>query len=127
MDRRELLDLYEATGDEDAYAAAKPLYEQAIADAESGDATVLREYGYLLECHAQHWLRRAVAQYERALEVDPGLDKARYQLIHARAAMFDTHEAITLYRRRCRGPRRRAGAPLPGLRLPRRARLRPSR
>jgi hypothetical protein len=30
MDKRELLDRYEATGDEEAFALARPLYEQAL-------------------------------------------------------------------------------------------------
>ena len=98
MDMRELLDRYEATGDEDAYAAARPLYENAVAA--SGDASLLREYGYLLECHAQNSLRRAVLQYERAIQADPNQDKALYQWIRAKAALADTEESIALHRQR---------------------------
>jgi Tfp pilus assembly protein PilF len=83
VNRRELLDRYEATGDEAAFDAAQRLFEQALA--EPADARVLLDYGYLLECHAQHTLRRAAARYERAIELDPSLEKARYQLIQVRA------------------------------------------
>jgi tetratricopeptide (TPR) repeat protein len=89
---------YEIRADEAAFERAKPLYEQALAEAPS--AELLVEYGYLLECHARNELRRAVEQYRRAVELDPALDKARYQLIHALAALFDTDEMVTLYERR---------------------------
>ncbi|HKF18972.1 MAG TPA: hypothetical protein VKF14_17525 [Candidatus Dormibacteraeota bacterium] len=39
----ELLDRYEATGDEEAYEAAKPLYERALDQAP--DARLLVRYG----------------------------------------------------------------------------------
>src|SRR4029077_18605259 len=78
-------DRYEATGDEAAYEEALPLYEQAIAD--GGDAQEVIDYGYLLECHARNLLRRAVAGYEHALDLDPDLDKAYYQIIGAPAAL----------------------------------------
>jgi tetratricopeptide (TPR) repeat protein len=94
-DLRSLLDLYEARGDEDTYAQAKPDYEQAIADAP--DAELIRDYGYLLECHGRLALRRAVEQYERALTLDPEADKVRYQMISARAALGEIDEEISYY------------------------------
>jgi tetratricopeptide (TPR) repeat protein len=75
-DPRSLLDLYEASGDEDVYARAKLLYEQAIAA--SPDAELIGDYGYLLECHGRRGLRRAVDQYQHALTLDPDSDKIRY-------------------------------------------------
>ena len=99
MEMRELLDRYEATGDEDAFAAAKPLYERALYE-DPDDAIVRRDYGYLLECHGRVWLRRAVQHYERALEVDPEQDKTHYQLISARAVAYGGYESIVAYRRR---------------------------
>jgi tetratricopeptide (TPR) repeat protein len=41
-----------------------------------------------------------VEQYERAIALDPSVDKLRFHLISARAALFDTDEAITLHRER---------------------------
>jgi len=50
-DKAQLLELYEATGDPDAFTRAKPLYEQALAGPEASDPNVRLGYGYLLECH----------------------------------------------------------------------------
>lgn len=99
MDKRELLDRYEATGDEEAFALAKPLYEQAL-DADPGNATLRRDYGYLLECHGRYTLRTAVAEYERAVAADPAQDKARYQLIAARAVAYGGYGSVVEHRRR---------------------------
>jgi Tfp pilus assembly protein PilF len=99
MDKRELLDRYEATGDEEAFALAKPRYEQAL-NADPGNATLRRDYGYLLECHGRYTLRRAVAEYERAVAADPDQDKARYQLIAARAAAYGGYDSVVEHRRR---------------------------
>jgi hypothetical protein len=52
----ELLERYEAIGDEDALVEAQRLYEQALA--EGPDPELLRDYGYLLECHG----RRAIGE-----------------------------------------------------------------
>jgi tetratricopeptide (TPR) repeat protein len=98
MDKHDLLERYEARSEERDFLAAKPLYEQALTQNE--DAQLLLEYGYLLECHARNELRHAAKQYRRAVELDPALDKARYQLIQALAALFDTDEMIALYKRR---------------------------
>jgi cytochrome c-type biogenesis protein CcmH/NrfG len=98
MDKHELIERYEARGDERDFRAAKPLYEQALAEAPT--AQLLLEYGYLLECHGRNEVRRAVDQYRRAVELDPEADKARYQLIYALAGLFDREEMITLHRER---------------------------
>lgn len=95
-DLRSLLDLYEANGDEAIYARAKPLYEQAIAARPYAD--LVRDYGYLLECHGRRALRAAVDQYEGALTLDPDSDKIRYQKISARAALGEIDEEIHDYR-----------------------------
>jgi tetratricopeptide (TPR) repeat protein len=94
-DPRSLLNLYEASGAEDIYARAKALYEQAIAA--SPDAELIRDYGYLLECHGRCALRGAVDQSQRALTLDPDSDKIRYQKISARAALGEIDDEIRDY------------------------------
>jgi Tfp pilus assembly protein PilF len=96
MEARELLDVYEARGGEDVYERAKQLYEAALADAPE-DAIVRRDYGYLLECHARRTLHAAVSAYERAIELDPAAEKARFQLINAQASLFHQDVAIARY------------------------------
>jgi tetratricopeptide (TPR) repeat protein len=98
VDKDDLLERYEATGDEAAYEQALPLFEQAIRN--GADATTFRHYGYLLECHARALFRRAVEQYERAIELEPNVDKPRYQLIGARAALRETELPIAEYEKR---------------------------
>jgi tetratricopeptide (TPR) repeat protein len=98
MEKEGLLESYEATGDEQTFAEARRLYEQALA--EGADAQALAGYGYLLQCHGSFSLRQAVAQYERAIELDPGADKPHYQLIGARAMLGEPERAIDLYRKR---------------------------
>src|SRR5438067_255400 len=98
MDRHELLERYEIRGGEPDFAVARALYEQALAGAP--EAQLLLDYGYLLECHGRRELRQAVEQYRRAIDLDPGLDRARYQLIQALAALFDTDEMIALHEER---------------------------
>jgi tetratricopeptide (TPR) repeat protein len=95
MDRHELLEWYESTGDERYFQEARPLYEEAVAAV--SDAQLLLEYGYLLECQGRNAIRLAIAQYERAIELDPLADAPRYQLINARAAVLDTDEEIARY------------------------------
>jgi tetratricopeptide (TPR) repeat protein len=98
MDKHELLELYEARGDERDFLAAKPLYEQALAEAP--DAQLFLEYGYLLECRGRLELWQAVEQYRRAVELDPKADKPRYQLIQALAALSEKEEMVALYSQR---------------------------
>jgi tetratricopeptide (TPR) repeat protein len=95
IDKKELLERYEATGEEAVYLKALPLYERAARD--GADPETLKDYGYLLECHARNLLRRAVAQYERAIELDPDSDKPRYQLISARAGLQEPELPIAEY------------------------------
>ena len=98
VDKKDLLERYEATGDEAAYRKALPLYEQAARN--GADAETLKDYGYLLECHARRLLRRAVELYERAIELDPDFDKPRYQLISARAGLQESDLPIAEYEKR---------------------------
>jgi hypothetical protein len=51
----ELLERYEAYGDESVYAEARRRYEQALAG--DGDARVLTEFGYLQQCHGLRSIR----------------------------------------------------------------------
>jgi tetratricopeptide (TPR) repeat protein len=95
MELSELLARYEARGDEGDCAAAKGQFARAIAEAE--DARVLSDFGYLLESHARNELRQAVAQYERAIELDPDDDNPHYQLIGARAGLREPERAIEFY------------------------------
>jgi tetratricopeptide (TPR) repeat protein len=96
--KEELLARYEALGEERDFAAAWPLYEQALTEA--NDARLLNEYGYLLECHGRRELRRAVELYERAIALDPGYDKPHYQLISARAGLQEPELPVAIYERR---------------------------
>jgi tetratricopeptide (TPR) repeat protein len=101
-DIHELLERYEAVGgegDDDLYADAQQSFARAMAD-HPDDPALLRDYGYLLECHARYALRRAATQYERALAIDPDMDKVRYQLISARAALGEDEQSIGVYRDR---------------------------
>jgi tetratricopeptide (TPR) repeat protein len=98
VDKHELVERYEALGDEDDFLAAKRLFEQEL----TGQSSALdrRQYGYLLESHARRTLRRAVDQYERAMTLDPGQDKVQYQWMQAKAALGEPEDAITRYRSR---------------------------
>jgi tetratricopeptide (TPR) repeat protein len=98
LETDELLERYEALGDETDFLAAKQLYERALGEAP--DARVLNDYGYLLECHARRELRRAVELYERAIELDPSCDKPHYQLISARAGLQETELPVAVYEQR---------------------------
>ncbi len=51
MDKYELVERYEALGDEHDFLAAKRLFEQELT--ERSGALDRRQYGYLLECHGQ--------------------------------------------------------------------------
>jgi tetratricopeptide (TPR) repeat protein len=97
----ELLERYEALGDERDFLAAKPLYEQALAEA--ADARAANDYGYLLECHGRRELRRAIELYERAIALDPAYDKPHYQLISAHAGLQQPEVPVAMYERRLAG------------------------
>jgi tetratricopeptide (TPR) repeat protein len=98
MHARELLERYEALGDERDFAEAKSLFEQALAGAP--DADLLRDYGYLLECHGRRAIAKAAEHYERAIELDPDAEKVHFQLISARAALGDAQDVVAHYEQR---------------------------
>jgi tetratricopeptide (TPR) repeat protein len=98
MDKEELLDRYEARGDEDDFREASALYEEAIEKAPTAEA--IRQYGYLLQCSGSYTLRKALAQVERAIELDPDLDKAHWQLIGTYAHLMQPDQAVAIYERR---------------------------
>jgi tetratricopeptide (TPR) repeat protein len=102
MDRDELLARYEATGGEQDFLEAKSLYEKALTESPD-DSQLHLKYGYLLECHSRSQLRHAVAQYERAIQLDPSNTKAHYQLIAARAGLLEPDQPISVYEHRLAG------------------------
>jgi tetratricopeptide (TPR) repeat protein len=99
IDTDELLARYEARGNEEDYLKLKDIYEQQLALSPGGAGLHLK-YGYLIECHARVQLRKAVAEYERAIELDPERPKAHYQLIGARAGLLEPEIPIGIYERR---------------------------
>jgi tetratricopeptide (TPR) repeat protein len=108
MDRDELLERYEALGEDDDFRAAKPLFEAEIRRRAEGavglrgpnDALLLRQYGYLLQCHGRIAIRRAIEQYERSIDLDPDADKVRQQWIGAKASLGEPETAVDLHRER---------------------------
>ena len=62
MTKEDLRERYEATGDERLFEQARPLYEQEL-QRSPGDAGLLREFGYLLECHGRYAIRAAARHY----------------------------------------------------------------
>ncbi len=98
MGAGDLLERYEAIGDEGDFVEAKRVYEQALAEAP--DPELLRDYGYLLECHGRRAIGKAAERYERAIELDPGAEKVHYQLISARAALGEAQDVVARYERR---------------------------
>jgi tetratricopeptide (TPR) repeat protein len=98
MRKEELLERYEALGEESDFVAAKPLYELALADAP--DARLLGDYGYLLECHGRCELRHAAELHERAIDLDPGYDKPHYQLISAQTGLQQSELPVAIYEQR---------------------------
>jgi tetratricopeptide (TPR) repeat protein len=108
MDMDELLERYEALGEDDDFLAAKPLFEAEIRRREQSEpglrgpegALLLRQYGYLLECHGRITIRRAIEQYERAIALDPDAEKVRHQWIGAKASLGEPETAVDLHRER---------------------------
>ncbi len=108
MDKDELLERYEALGEDDDFLAAKPLFEAEIQRQEGSEAglhgpdaaLLLRQYGYLLQCHGRIAIRRAIEQYERSIALDPAADKVRYQWIGAKASLGEEDTAVDVYRQR---------------------------
>jgi tetratricopeptide (TPR) repeat protein len=93
MDKQELRERYEATGEERFYEQANSLYEDALAR-EPGDARLLLEYGYLLECRARYAVRAAITYYQRAVDAEPRWQKAHLQLISALAAVQELDDRV---------------------------------
>lgn len=103
MDKDELLYRYETLGEENDFLAAKPLFEQDIRERDrrgQPDALLLRQYGYLLQCHGRRAIRRAIEQYERSIALDPDDAKAHLQWMGAKASLSEEHDAIRRYRER---------------------------
>ena len=105
MDKDELLERYEALGEDDDFLAAKPLFEAEIQRQEENaaglhgpDAALLRQYGYLLTCHGRITIRRAIEQYQRSIDLGPSDDKVQYMWIGAKGSLGEAEDAITRYR-----------------------------
>jgi tetratricopeptide (TPR) repeat protein len=92
LNEQDLLERYEALGDEADFEAAKVAFERALAA--GPDAPTLLGYGYLLECHARGELRRAVELYRQAIELDPTADKPVFQLIAAYGGLREPESAV---------------------------------
>jgi tetratricopeptide (TPR) repeat protein len=100
--KEDLRERYEASGDERFFEQARPLYEQAL-QASPGDAGLLREYGYLLECHGRYAIRAAAGHYQRAIDADPRQEKAHYQLFTVLGALGDLDAVIPRYEQQAAG------------------------
>jgi tetratricopeptide (TPR) repeat protein len=108
MDKDELLERYEALGEDDDFLAAKPLFEAEVQRLEQseaglhgpGAAVLLRQYGYLLNCHGRITIRRAIEQYQRSIDLGPDDDQAHYLWIGAKATLDEAEDAVTHYRER---------------------------
>jgi len=97
MTARELLDRYEARGEEADYVNALELYRAALAETPD-DPLLVRDFAYLQECHGRRAIGAAIEGYERALALDPASEKTRLQLLQAQASLGRHDEAIA----RCR-------------------------
>jgi tetratricopeptide (TPR) repeat protein len=108
MDKDELLERYEALGEDDDFLAAMPLFEGEIQRQERsqaglhgpGAALLLRQYGYLLNCHARITIRRAIEQYQRSIDLAPDDDQVHYMWTGAKATLDEAEDAITRYQER---------------------------
>jgi tetratricopeptide (TPR) repeat protein len=95
----DLLEQYEAYGDESVYVEARRQYEQAL-EAGRDDTRLLTNFGYLQECHGRLSIQAAVECYERAIEADPQYDKPHWQLILALSELGRADQAVARYRQR---------------------------
>jgi tetratricopeptide (TPR) repeat protein len=95
MNRDELAERYEARGDEDDFVRAKALFEEAIEEQPS--AELARRYGFLLQAHGTNSLRRALEQYERAIELEPDDEKAHWQRIGIHAHLMQPEVTVAIY------------------------------
>jgi tetratricopeptide (TPR) repeat protein len=108
MDKDELLERYEALGEDGDFLAAKPLFEAEIQRREESEAglhgpdaaLLLRQYGYLLNCHGRITIRRAIEQYQRSIDLGWDDDQVQYMWIGAKATLGEADDAITRYRER---------------------------
>jgi tetratricopeptide (TPR) repeat protein len=109
MDRDELLERYEALGHDDDFLAAKTLFQAEIQRRQEQsaaglhgphDALLLRQYGYLLECHGRFTIRRAIEQYQRSIDIGPDDDKVHYMWIGAKGALDESEDAISRHQAR---------------------------
>ena len=103
MDKDELLERYEALGQESDFLAARPLFEAELRERDQHgqpDAELLRQYGYLLQCHGRIAIRQAIEAYERSMAVNPDDDQVRYMWIGAKAELEEDDHAVRLYRER---------------------------
>lgn len=98
MDKYELVERYEALGDEDEFASAKALFEREMAG--QTDPLFFRQYGYLLESHGRRAIQRAIKQYERSMALDPAADKVQYQWIGAMGSVGEADSVVARYRTR---------------------------
>jgi tetratricopeptide (TPR) repeat protein len=98
MDKYELVERYEALGDEDEFASAKELFERELAG--QTDPRFFRQFGYLLECHGRRAIQRAIKQYERSMALDPAADKVQYQWIGAMGSVGEADSVVARYRAR---------------------------
>jgi len=96
MDKDELRERYEATGDKRFYDEAVPLYEDALARSPD-DSILLRDYGYLQECRGRYAIRTAIEYYRRAVTADPLHEKAHFQLIGALRSLGDLEDVVPDY------------------------------
>ena len=108
MDKDELLERYEALGEDEDFLAAKPLFEAEIRQREQSGAglrgpdaaLLLRQYGYLLNCHGRITIRRAIEQYQRSIDLGWDDDQVRYMWIGAKATLDEAGDAVTRYQER---------------------------
>jgi tetratricopeptide (TPR) repeat protein len=108
MDKDELLERYEALGQDDDFLAAEPLFKAEIQRQEESEAglrgpdaaLLLRQYGYLLNCHGRITIRRAIEQYQRSIDLGPDDDQVQYMWIGAKATLDEADDAITRYHER---------------------------
>ena len=108
MDKDELLERYEALGEDEDFLAARPLFEAEIRrreQSEAGlhgpeDSLLLRQYGYLLSCHGRITIRRAIEQYQRSIDLSWDDDQVQYMWIGAKATLDEAGDAITRYKAR---------------------------
>ncbi len=108
MDKDELLERYEALGEDEDFLAARPLFEAEIRRQEQGEAglrgpdaaLLLRQYGYLLSCHGRITIRQAIEQYQRSIDLGWDDDQVQYMWIGAKAMLDEAGDAVTRYQER---------------------------